>query len=106
MRSRVSWALSLGKGGILPATPSPPACSAASTTAPGPREGTYVRYPAEELLNDPGLFARLVHPEDRERVVQEVGRASAEEGAFDSVFRVVRRPVSEKRPFPRPVGAG
>ena len=47
-------------------------------------------YSAEELIDDPALFASLVHPEDRERVVQEVGRSSAEAGAFDSVFRVVR----------------
>lgn len=47
-------------------------------------------YPAGELLGDPARFASLVHPEDRERVVGEIGRASADETSFDSVFRVVR----------------
>ncbi len=45
---------------------------------------------AEELTGDPGRFAELVHPEDRERVVTAVGRASAEEGTFDETFRVLR----------------
>lgn len=48
-------------------------------------------YPAEELTGDPGRFAELVHPEDRERVVAALGRASAEETTFDETFRVLRR---------------
>lgn len=48
-------------------------------------------YPAEELTGHPGRFAELVHPEDRERVVAAVGRASAEEATFDETFRILRR---------------
>ncbi len=44
----------------------------------------------EELMADPGHFGRMLHPEDRERVLAANARAEESGEPFDEEFRVVR----------------
>ena len=44
-----------------------------------------------EWVDDPLLWDRILHPEDRERVLAEEQRTMAAEEAFESEFRVVAR---------------
>ena len=48
-------------------------------------------YPREEWLEDPELWAKIVHPEDRERVVAEHLRARREGEPFEAEYRLVAR---------------
>lgn len=43
-----------------------------------------------ELMSDPGHFGRMLHPDDRDRVVAANARADATGGPFDEEFRIVR----------------
>jgi PAS domain S-box-containing protein len=45
---------------------------------------------AEELIADPGHFGRMLHPEDRERVIAANARATATGEPFDEDYRIVR----------------
>jgi PAS domain S-box-containing protein len=48
-------------------------------------------YTADEWLDDPELFLRLVHPDDRDRVVEELARAPEQTGPLRSEYRMVSR---------------
>lgn len=45
---------------------------------------------AEELMADPGHFGRMLHPDDRERVLAANARTEATGEPFDEEFRIVR----------------
>jgi PAS domain S-box-containing protein len=45
---------------------------------------------AEALMNDPGHFGRMLHPDDRERVLAANAESEATGQPFDEEFRVVR----------------
>jgi diguanylate cyclase (GGDEF)-like protein/PAS domain S-box-containing protein len=46
-------------------------------------------FPAQRWLDDPGLWERQLHPDDRERVVTEAHRAHAAEEPFEAEYRIV-----------------
>jgi PAS domain S-box-containing protein len=48
-------------------------------------------YSADEWLRESGLFSRLVHPEDRDRVSAALARAADEGGRFRSEYRLLAR---------------
>jgi PAS domain S-box-containing protein len=52
-------------------------------------EGIFGR-PAEELLADPGHFAKMLHPDDRDRVLAADDRSGETGEPFDCEFRIVR----------------
>jgi diguanylate cyclase (GGDEF)-like protein/PAS domain S-box-containing protein len=45
----------------------------------------------EDFLTDPELFAKQIHPEDRERVLEEIHRSHASGQPFRSEYRMLRR---------------
>jgi diguanylate cyclase (GGDEF)-like protein/PAS domain S-box-containing protein len=56
-----------------------------------PQAEELLGYPAEEWVNDQTLWERLLHPEDRERVLAEEQRTMAAEERFESEYRLVAR---------------
>jgi PAS domain S-box-containing protein len=56
-----------------------------------PQAGTMLGYRAEDWTKEPGLFFRLVHEEDRERVREEVGRAADGATPLRSEYRILAR---------------
>jgi PAS domain S-box-containing protein len=64
---------------------------AAVATFISPQIDRLLGYSAEESLREPGLLPRLVHPEDRERVSEELARAADEEGPFRCEYRLLAR---------------
>jgi diguanylate cyclase (GGDEF)-like protein/PAS domain S-box-containing protein len=46
-------------------------------------------FPSERWLDDPGLWARQLHPDDRERVLAEAHRTHADEETFDAEYRLL-----------------
>ena len=56
-----------------------------------PQAEELVGYSTEELISDPGHFGRMLHPDDRERVLRENREAEATGGPFDSEYRIVAR---------------
>ncbi|MCX2726794.1 PAS domain-containing protein [Thermomicrobium sp. 4228-Ro] len=52
---------------------------------------TLTGYPASALYEQPGLYAELVHPEDRARYAQEALRTDETGELFDLEYRLVRR---------------
>jgi PAS domain S-box-containing protein len=56
-----------------------------------PQAGTMLGYRAEDWIKEPGLFFRLVHEEDRERVREEVRRAVDSATPLRSEYRALAR---------------
>jgi PAS domain S-box-containing protein len=56
----------------------------------GPQVSDIVGYSPEELMAEPKHFPRVVHPDDRERVLEAVER-SDRTGLWDDTYRIVRR---------------
>jgi diguanylate cyclase (GGDEF)-like protein/PAS domain S-box-containing protein len=56
-----------------------------------PQAEELLGYPASEWVSDSGLWHRLLHPEDRERVLAEEQRTMAAEETFESEYRLVAR---------------
>ena len=48
-------------------------------------------YSQEQLLSEPGLFAKLIHPEDRERVLGELEAARQSPEPFRAEYRLLAR---------------
>jgi diguanylate cyclase (GGDEF)-like protein/PAS domain S-box-containing protein len=46
-------------------------------------------FPAQAWVDDPGLWARQLHPDDRERVLAEEHRTHAEEEVFEGEYRML-----------------
>jgi diguanylate cyclase (GGDEF)-like protein/PAS domain S-box-containing protein len=56
-----------------------------------PQAEELLGYPATEWVSDPGLWERILHPEDRERVLLEEQRTMEAEETFESEYRLVGR---------------
>jgi PAS domain S-box-containing protein len=56
-----------------------------------PQMGTMLGYRAQDWLSEPGLFFRLVHEDDRERVKAEIARASGNGAPLRSEYRMLAR---------------
>ncbi|MGH3131331.1 MAG: PAS domain S-box protein, partial [Gaiellaceae bacterium] len=56
-----------------------------------PQIETMVGYSPEEWLADPELFPRLLHPDDRERVMAEVERTQSTGDAFRVEYRLIAK---------------
>jgi PAS domain S-box-containing protein len=56
-----------------------------------PQMGTILGYRAQDWLSEPGLFLRLVHEDDRERVRAEIARASENSTPLRSEYRMLAR---------------
>jgi diguanylate cyclase (GGDEF)-like protein/PAS domain S-box-containing protein len=56
-----------------------------------PQAEELLGYPASEWVSDPELWERILHPEDRERVLAEEQRTLAAEETFESEYRLVGR---------------
>jgi PAS domain S-box-containing protein len=56
-----------------------------------PQAELLVGYTTQELIEDPGHFGRMLHPEDRERVFTENAHSEATGEPFDSEYRVIAR---------------
>ncbi|HEX6699115.1 MAG TPA: PAS domain-containing protein [Gaiellaceae bacterium] len=50
-----------------------------------------VGYTAEEWLNDPGMFTRCLHPDDRDTVLERERQCKTEASTLDSEYRFVGR---------------
>ena len=56
-----------------------------------PQLGTMLGYRTQDWLSEPGLFLRLVHEDDRERVRAEIARASENGAPLRSEYRMLAR---------------
>ena len=56
-----------------------------------PRYEELTGYSPEERLADPGLWAAILHPDDRERVLTESERTNVTGDPFDMEYRVIRK---------------
>ena len=56
-----------------------------------PQAEELLGYPPHEWVDDPLLWDRILHPEDRERVLAEEQRTMAAEETFESEYRVVAK---------------
>lgn len=56
-----------------------------------PQTQDIVGYSAEDLMADPAHFGRMLHPEDRERVLAANARAEETSEPFDEEYRIVAR---------------
>ncbi len=57
----------------------------------GPQILAISGYTAEEWRNDSGLWLKLVHPEDRQRVMEENERSISNSSPFDIEYRLITR---------------
>jgi PAS domain S-box-containing protein len=56
-----------------------------------PQTEAIVGYTVEELMADPSHFARVLHPEDRERILAANARAEETGEPFDEEYRVIAK---------------
>ena len=56
-----------------------------------PQVEALLGYTVEEWVSDPDLFAKLLHPDDRERVLAEVRRTNASGERFVSEYRLLAK---------------
>jgi PAS domain S-box-containing protein len=54
-----------------------------------PQVESMLGYPVTEWLADGGMFPRLLHPDDRARVLDEVGRDASRDERFDAEYRLI-----------------
>jgi PAS domain S-box-containing protein len=64
---------------------------ASSSVYMSPQIEALVGYSAQEWLSDPALFTKLLHPDDRDRVLAEVARTNATGEPFRCEYRLVAR---------------
>jgi PAS domain S-box-containing protein len=62
-----------------------------STLYVSPQIEQLLGFSPEDFLADPELFAMQIHPEDRERVLEEIQRSHASGQPFRSEYRMLRR---------------
>src|SRR5438874_1052841 len=55
-----------------------------------PKNAEITGYTHEQWVADPDLFARIVHPDDRERVMADLAAAHEEHAEFCCEYRIVR----------------
>jgi PAS domain S-box-containing protein len=56
-----------------------------------PQTAALLGYTPEDWLADPELFVKILHPDDRERVMAEIQRTNEARGTFRADYRVVAR---------------
>jgi len=56
-----------------------------------PQIAEITSYEAEAWTSDPGLLAKVLHPDDRDRVLAEMARVKTTGDALDHEYRIVRR---------------
>ena len=61
------------------------------TTYLSPANETLIGYTSEEVAADPTLWARLIHPDDRERVLAADRSSNAEGSEFSLEYRVIHK---------------
>jgi PAS domain S-box-containing protein len=61
------------------------------TTWVSPQMAGITSYEADEWVADPGLFRKVLHPDDRERVVREMTRVKGTGEPLDHEYRMIRR---------------
>lgn len=82
----------------------------AVSTSHGPGCLAVTGYTPEEFQKDPWLWHRLIHPEDREPVLQRLGRVTSEGRTFEIEHRIIRKDGAVRwvrnRHVPRYAGDG
>ena len=66
-----------------------------STRYVSPQIENLLGYAPENFLENPGLWREVLHPEDRDRVLEEAARAAASEEAFNAEYRMIHRAGGE-----------
>ncbi|HZT14985.1 MAG TPA: EAL domain-containing protein [Gaiellaceae bacterium] len=56
-----------------------------------PQVESLLGYTVEEWVSDPDLFVKVLHPHDRERVLEEVHRSNTEGTPFSTEYRVITK---------------
>jgi PAS domain S-box-containing protein len=56
-----------------------------------PQAETMLGYPVQQWLDDPEMFPKILHPEDRERVLAEVARSNRTGELFSAEYRMLAR---------------
>jgi PAS domain S-box-containing protein len=56
-----------------------------------PQVESLLGYSVDEWLSDPELFVKLLHPDDRERVLAEIARTNETDERFHSEYRLIAR---------------
>jgi len=72
-------------------TPSPSEPYSTRLTFVSPQSEPILGYTPQELIDDPGLFARMLHPDDRDRVLAVNDNAERTGEPFDQEYRVVAK---------------
>lgn len=68
-----------------------PATGRSRFTYIGPQSTDILGYTPEELMAELGHFERMLHPEDRERVIEEARRSDTTREPWDAEYRVIAR---------------
>ncbi len=71
--------------------PSPEAPEESRLVYMSPQSEQIVGYTAQELIDDPAHFGRMLHPEDRDRVIATNRRCEQTGEPFDVEYRVIHR---------------
>ncbi|TMK30681.1 MAG: PAS domain S-box protein [Actinobacteria bacterium] len=72
-------------------TPSPNEPFSTHLTFVSPQSESILGYTPQELIDDPGHFARLLHPDDRDRVLAANDQAERTREPFDQEYRLVAK---------------
>jgi PAS domain S-box-containing protein len=72
-------------------TPSPSKPYSTYLTFVSPQSESILGYTPQELIDDPGHFARMLHPDDRDRVLAANDHAERTREPFDQEYRVVAK---------------
>jgi len=68
-----------------------PASGASVTTYISPRDEELTGYTAQEVRDDPELWIKTIHPDDRERVLEADQASNREGGVFRMEYRVIAK---------------
>jgi PAS domain S-box-containing protein len=71
--------------------PSPSEPSSTHLTFVSPQSESILGYTPQELIDDPGHFARMLHPDDRDRVLAANEHAEHTREPFDQEYRVLAK---------------
>ena len=72
-------------------TPSPSEPHSTHLTFVSPQSESILGYTPQELIDDPGHFARMLHPDDRDRVLAANDQAERTREPFDQEYRLVAK---------------
>jgi PAS domain S-box-containing protein len=71
--------------------PSPSEPASTRLTFVSPQSESILGYTPQELIDDPGHFARMLHPDDRDRVLAANDHAERTGEPFDQEYRVMAK---------------